>query len=55
MSDEPIKKTKPKEPAKKKYTALKNLCTANGKRVTKDSEVMLNKTEADYFKLVKAI
>lgn len=46
---------KPKKPTSKKYTALKNLCTEKGARVSKGDEFSCSEKEAKHFKKVKAI
>ncbi len=50
MTDE-----KPKKPKSKKYTALKNLCTEKGLRVSKGQEFACSEKEAAHFKKSKAV
>ncbi len=48
------KKT-PKRAVKKKYTALKNLCTFDGDKVKKGEEFTCSDKDAKHFKACKAI
>lgn len=44
-----------KKPAKKKYTALKSLCTFEGEEVKKGEEFTCSDKDAKHFKACKAI